>query len=901
MKVKYATAVLFLFASLAFFAFRLADDPFEDLLKKITSYNEDHPQEKVYLHLDKPYYAIGDNIWFKAYLKDILTNQPATWSKVLYVELIDEKDSIKKQIKLPVVSGISWGDFKLPDTLQEGNYRIRAYTQLMRNLGPEFFFDKTVKVGNAWVNKVFTHTAYTFSRQDKEEIVNTIIKFTDDQGKPYGAQNVTYEVRLQNKLAERGKGMTNAQGELSFAFANKQLDSASTGKIKATITLENKQQVVKIIPVKTTSPRLSIQFFPEGGNLVQDIPTKVAIKAVNSAGLGEDVQGSIIDDTGNELFSFQTSHLGMGNFILNPQPGKTYSAKITLKNGSIQTIPLPAILPQGYSLNVNNADSTKITVKILSSQSLLNKGEIKVLIQHNNNVLTVLRTKAEKQVSTFSIPKKDLPSGIVHFTLFNTASQPIADRLVFINNLSDQIDLELKNLKPAYHKREQVPLDFAAQAAGKPAQGSFSVAVTNATSVIPDQDNESNILTSLLLSADLKGYIEKPNYYLRNSDKETMANLDNLLLTQGWSRFLWKDIISGTVKTATYIPEKSLKVSGTITTTGGKPVEKGTVSLFSSTGGVFMTDTLTDAKGRFNFDNLSFGDSTKFVVQARNAKNKKYVEIKLDIIPGQVVTKNKNTGDIEVNVNESIMGYIQQSKNYFDDLNKRGLLERTLLLKEINIVEKKNPAKNSSNLNGAGHADAIITAKDLQSCQNLSQCLQGRVAGLIISNGQAFLTRNTGSGTPMQLVLDGVNLMPQPNILDQINIFDIETIEVLKGASSTAIYGSQGAGGVLIITTKRGGGDMSYSRYSPGIITYIPRGYYAMREFYSPQYTPAQTDQRVDRRSTVYWNPHIPTNPEGIAKFNFYNTDEPGTYRVVIEGMDTEGRLARKVYTYEVK
>lgn len=897
MKAKYLTAVLFLLASMAFFAFKLADDPFEVLLKKLSNYNENNPQEKLYLHLDKPYYAIGDNIWFKAYLKDNLTNQPSEISKAVYVELIDEKDSIKKQIKLPVVSGVSWGDFKLPDTLQEGNYRIRAYTQLMRNLGPDFFFDQTIKIGNAWANKVFTHTSYSFSRKDKEEIVNTTIKFTDQQGAPYGEQQVAYEVRLKNKLAERGKAITNAQGEISFAFNNKELDSAITGKIKATITLGNKQQVSKYIPVKTTSPKLSIQFFPEGGNLVQEIPVKVGIKIVNTAGLGEDVQGNIVDDIGNQLLSFKTTHLGMGNFIINPQPGKTYTAKITLKDGSTQSIPLPTVLKDGYVLNVNNLDSSKVTARILTSTALLTGGELKLVIQHNNNVLTVLKTKTQKQVSTFSIPKKDLPSGIVHFTLFNANNQPIAERLIFINNPADQITLGLKNLNQVYRTRQNMPLEFTARAQGKPAQGSFSVSVTNTAVVTPDEEQESNILTTLLLTSDLKGYVEKPNYYLRNRDTETVANLDNLLLTQGWSRLVWKDITAPANKATTFLPEKNLKVSGTITTSGGKPVEKGRVSLFSSTGGAFMIDTLTDAKGHFSFDNLSFGDSTKFVVQARNAKNKKYVEINLDLVPGQLVTQNKNTGDIEVNVNEAILAYIQKSNSYFDGLNKRGLLERTLVLNQVNIVEKKNPAKNSSNLNGAGHADAIITAKDLGTCINLSQCLQGRVAGLMIRNGKAYLMRS--NNTPMQIIIDGINV--EPEFLDQITPFDVETIEVLKSVGNTSIYGSRGGGGILIITTKRGGGDLNYTRYSPGIITYIPKGYYAMREFYSPQYTPEKPDQRLDQRSTVYWNPHVPTNTDGNAKFNFYNTDEPGTYRVVIEGMDANGYLARKVYTYEVK
>lgn len=94
---------------------------------------------------------------------------------------------------------------------------------------------------------------------------------------------------------------------------------------------------------------------------------------------------------------------------------------------------------------------------------------------------------------------------------------------------------------------------------------------------------------------------------------------------------------------------------------------------------------------------------------------------------------------------------------------------------------------------------------------------------------------------------------------------------------------------------------MGYSRYSPGIITYSPKGYYAAREFYSPQYTPDNKISGEDRRTTVFWTPHILTAADGTAKFNYYNTDQPGTYRIVIEGINDDGHLARKVYTYEVK
>ena len=896
MRTKTLTAIFFLLASTIFLAFRLDDDPFEALLKKLTAYNEEHPQEKVYLHLDKPYYAIGDNIWFKAYVTDNRSNQLSKISTSLYVELISENDSVKKQIKLPLISGLSWGDFKLADTLKEGNYRIRAYTQWMRNAGPDFFFDKTVRIGNAWANKVFTSTTYTFGKKNNTEMVDALIKFTDKDGNPYGAQNVSYEVRLKGKPSGRGKGMTNAQGEVNFSFQNA-TGAPASGEIKTTITLPNKQEIVKVIPVKTTSNSLSVQLFPEGGNLVDNLPSKVAIKAVSASGLGEDVTGTVADSDGTEVLTFSTTHLGMGNFIVNPQPGKTYTAKVKRKDGSTVNVPLPKASPSGYVLSVNNTDTGKVSIKILMSQPLLNQGEMKLVIQQNNTVLTVQKVQSTKQVSALVLPKKDLPSGIIHFTLFTAANLPVAERLIFVNNPADQINASLANLKSSYGLRENVPLELSAKDAGKPTIGSFSVAVTNSSIVTPDPDNETNILSSLLLTSDLKGYVEKPNYYLQNNTRESREHLDNLMLTQGWTRLLWTDLMGNTVKPSAFPPEKSLKVSGTVTTTGGKPVPKGRVSLFSTGGGLFMVDTLTDAQGHFNFDNLVFGDSTKFVVQARNAKNKKYVEINLDIVPGQVVTKNRNTGDVEINVNESIQGYIQKSKAYFDDLNKRGLLERTYLLDQINIVQKKNPAPNSANLNGSGHADQVITAKDLGTCITLSQCLQGRVAGMILRNGRAYLMRN--NGTPMQIIIDGMQV--EPDFLDNITPFDVETIEVLKSVSNTAIYGSRGGGGILIITTKRGGGDLSYSRYSPGIITYAPKGYYPVRQFYSPQYTPENTDKNADRRSTVYWNPHLPTEAGGTAKFNFYNTDEPGTYRIVIEGINEEGHLARKVYTYEVK
>jgi len=137
--------------------------------------------------------------------------------------------------------------------------------------------------------------------------------------------------------------------------------------------------------------------------------------------------------------------------------------------------------------------------------------------------------------------------------------------------------------------------------------------------------------------------------------------------------------------------------------------------------------------------------------------------------------------------------------------------------------------------------------------------------------------------------------------LDNLSPNDIETIEVLRSAGNTAIYGSRGSGGVIIITTKRGGGEVSYNNYAPGIVVVNPKGFAALRDFYSPKYDNATITNRGDFRSTVFWSPQVVSDKDGKAKFDFYNADEAATYRVVIEGIDALGHLGRKVYTYDVK
>ncbi|RYG07490.1 MAG: TonB-dependent receptor, partial [Chitinophagaceae bacterium] len=299
----------------------------------------------------------------------------------------------------------------------------------------------------------------------------------------------------------------------------------------------------------------------------------------------------------------------------------------------------------------------------------------------------------------------------------------------------------------------------------------------------------------------------------------------------------------------------------------------------------------------------AFNDGVRFSIKATSANDKRNVKIAMDDIPGQIVTPSVNAAEVEININESIKTYLKQSVAYFDEQEKRGFLSRVTKLKAVEIIgEKPNKAPNSSNLNGPGTADAVFTADDLKSTASLTQFLNGRVAGLVV---QAGVPSNTRNGLNMTVYVDGVVFFggggsegSQGN-LDDLTVQDIESVEVLKSIAYTTIYGHGGANGVIVITTKKGKASTA-STYAPGMLAYSPKGLFANRQFYSPKYD-TNPDPKPDFRTTVYWNPHLVSDANGKTNINFFNTDQSGTYRILIEGIDGFGNLARKVISYQVK
>ena len=904
--LRIKKASLLLLASLVpvtLFGFiKAGDDPIKKATTQLDKWVAGHPQEKVYLHFDKPYYTVGDNIWFKAYVTVGPRHQLTALSGTLNVELIDDRDSIKQAIKLPLTAGLGSGDLALSDTLAAGSYRIRAYTNWMRNAGPDYFFDKTIRIGNSGSNAVFTKTDYAYATQNGQRTIKASINYANLNGEPYANKEVSYQTQINGKAVDRGKGITDAKGNLQVDFINN-VAQFKQGYIVSRIKISDKSTIVNTIPVKAIAGNVNVQFFPESGNMINALPSRIAFKAVGADGLGKAISGTVVDNNGQEIAKLTTSHLGMGAFIMVPQADKTYTAQVTFDDGSKEILPLPKAVDQGYVLTVNNTlDPDNISIRITASNGLIGS-EVGLVIHSGGDICYATKVKIGNSITAAKVSKQTFPSGIAQLTLFNSTGEAVNERIIFINN-PDKLTLNVTPEQAAFATRGKMKFNITAYAPGdKPALSSLSAAVIDESKVPADETDETTILSSILLSSDIRGYIEKPNYYFADNNEQAGADLDLLMLTQGYRRFEWKQVLNDDFAPPLFTAEKGIRVSGQVMD-GKKPVVGGKVTLFSTKGGMFMVDTLTDENGRFSFDNLEFKDSVKFVVQARTAKNKKYVDVNLDKITMQPVGPNVNAPDIEVNIDNTMLTYLLSNSAFLKEEINAGIGNHNILLKEVTIREKKKPViTTSANLNGPGNADQVLKSDvlDKLGCNTLIQCLEGRLAGVTFRDNKAYSRGliSINSDSPMQIIVDGIYV--EPDFLETLNSRDVSSVEVLKNIAYTGLYGARGAAGVIIVNMKTGADGSYTSKYLPGVVTAAAKGYYQGRAFYSPQYTDPKINAALaDLRSTIYWNPSVVADKDGKASIDFFNAGSKGNYRVVVEGIDNDGHIGRRVYHYKV-
>jgi hypothetical protein len=788
-----------LFAALCvicIYSFSVDDDVIAKVNRQLEKWTENHPIEKVHLHLDKPYYAAGENIWFKAYVTIGSLHKLSDYSGLLNVELINEQDSIKQTLKLQLVDGTAFGDIELPDTLHEGNYRIRAYTRYMLNAGKNYIFDKAISIGNAINNKVFAKASFSYTDKKGADAVNAVINYSDIKGTPYTDKSVDYTVMLNDAVLSKSKGETDSAGNLRIGIAGNTSALLNSGSIVTRVNISKGFVVTKTIPVRALANRADVQFFPEGGNILNGVPAKVAFKAIGTDGLGVDIKGTVTDNTDKTVTEIKTLHLGMGVINYTPKAGNEYYATVLFPDGSKRTVALPKAANDGYMLKISESGADELRVTVATATGTTEA--FSLVGQSGGKVYFSAKGSPGNNVFTAIVSKDKFPTGIVQFTLFSSAGDPLNERLVFVHNPDDRLDIAVSADKETYATRQKVTLNVESKdGEGLPAPGNLSIAVIDETRVPIDENAESNIMASLLLTADLKGYVEQPAYYFNNDTEKTRDDLDVLMLTQGYRRFEWKSVLGDVPSTNRFERETSFTISGRVTTLKGQPVAKGKVRLINYEHGLLKMDTLTDADGRFTFNDMIYVDSIRFLLSARTAKNSKDVLITMDTMRAPPAGQYKSAADFYSAAVSIVNTYADNNKTLYYEQLKYGLGNHVRMLKEVRINDKFNYTKHSSNIRGTGDADQVLTPKDIGlGCRTLPECLQGRIIGVSFKGGKPFSNRN---GLPMAVIIDGIMQDNSPKSASQLvmlNYNDVASIEVIRGGRA-GVYGSGAGSGLL--------------------------------------------------------------------------------------------------------
>lgn len=889
-------------ASIAKAEFSIQDSiPVTTIIEKNSKLTMDFPLEKVYVHTDKPYYAVGDTIWFKAYLTTI-QNLPSPLSKIIYVEIMNEADKIVETLKLQVKNSVASGSLVLPNTrYNQENYHIRAYTQWMLNFSTAYFFTKNLPIGNAISKELSTHISFVGTATDKNQKTKATIQFKDEENKTLKNKKVTWEVEVNYDRISKGKGVTDEYGNLTLEFTSPKDVSLSEGQLITSVEVGKNQFLKATFPLKSTVMTNDVQFFPEGGDLIAGLPSQLAFKAIRSDGLGIELQGDLVDSDGNVLVKLTSQHLGMGKVTFTPELGKIYFANIVFSDGSKGTFTLPKVKTEGISLAVDNSGEENIVISINTNESYLKKNFNKgfyIIGRNGGNVYYAAQSVLKNQIHSASVPKSNFPTGIVQLSVLSTQGKVLSERLAFVRQ-SDTIDFKLNTDQASYKHRQKVKMKLNASNLDQAIKGNFSVSVINEAKVPFSEDQETTIFSSQFLSSDIEGYIEQPNYYFNHVTPERLANLDLLLLTQGYRRYLYADVIADKPLSINFLPEQALSVSGTMRRSDGMPVSNGEV-LLQIPERAFYKDGRTDDKGKFIFTDLAFQDSVEAIINARSSNNAKNLMIQVDGEPYPTISKNINTPDNVLNLDSMMAAYLENSRIQ----NSGGLM-----LQEVQVESKaKKPShRDHSALTGLNMQADYTTEGSQLIGNNLLNSLSS-IMGLTYIDNILYLSRayNSGNRRPVEIYVSGMPV--DVTYLQSIQPSGVESIEVFQDEGMSGINQRSNTLGIVVINLKEVKKGVSLSKqelkdlFPPSnTMKFNPKGYSVERAFYVPKYSGPRTSlQAKDNRSTIHWVPQLITNENGEVEFEYFTADDNGTYRVTVEGIGAEGQIGRAVYRFQV-
>ncbi|HVM87435.1 MAG TPA: hypothetical protein VMT76_04555 [Puia sp.] len=638
------------------------------------------------------------------------------------------------------------------------------------------------------------------------------------------------------------------------------------------------------------SLQYSISFFPEGGNLVYGMQAKLAFKAEDKFGNGIDFDGAVINSKNDTIVHFHPLKFGIGNFVFTPLTGEQYKAVIRTMDGRLTYSKLTEIYDKGYVMMLKDTLNNRICINVKASADFVNFPCF-LFVHDGKHVKYAQMQYLSDGQAIFIIAKEDLDEGVSYFTLFNKDKHPVCERLYF-KRPSVELILDAKPDNDKYGIRKKVAIDLSIKdMAGNPGEANMSMSVYKLDST-PTVD-ENSIVNYLSLTSCLKGNVQSPEYYMQSNDSDVALATDNLMLTHGWRRFKWENILQD--KTTTmfeFAPENEghIIIGRVINKSSGLPAAGISTYLSVPAKRFILEGAVSNQDGIVHYDLKDFFGADEVVVQTANSDDSNY---RIDI-----------ASPFSEKFSSLNLPKFKPAKSLDHLLTAQSISIQVQNVYESQQLQKFYTHKMTDSTVFYGKPDQKYFLDDYTRFTTMEEVMREYITNITVRKHEGHF-RFRVLNYPYKLffeidpmvLIDGV---PVSNI-DKVMAFDPLKIKKIELMNRRYFLGPLVMDGIISYTTYNG--DLAGFQFDPNVFILKYQGLQLQREFYSPVYdTKEKEESRLpDFRNVLFWSPDVNIDKNGKAQVSFYSSDEKGKYIGIIQGISDDGKAVYKNFYFDVK
>lgn len=665
----------------------------------------------------------------------------------------------------------------------------------------------------------------------------------------------------------------------------------------------------------TTNKTVSLQFFAEGGDVIEGVVNTVAFKANYNDGMPFSIDGVIKkQETGEVMMPLKPLHDGMGKFDLNFQAGDKYYAEWLDNNGIKQQTMLPDAKARGVSLKLS-IQKDKLYFNL---QNKTGADSLHVLMYMYQKIFYKTNL-AIKPTDPFTgmVPVTGLPSGTMQLTVFDASWQPVAERVAFINNDNFTINAAVNTIEKSTQKRGKNILDIIVP---DTLPANMSLSITDA-----DMNNEiasNTIVTDLLLKGDLKGYIHNPAFYFtNNTDAVLKSKLDLVMLTHGWRRYNWADMMVRKTPAIKFVPDEYLGVYGQVAKAvidNNDKEEMVNLMIKTADSLSYFYSIRPEPTGILKQTGLVFYDSARVYYSFnKNKINNKQIALGKFNFTYPIARSINNYRDhlftdaavVDININNSLYQYYLgrdsvkkfNAQKTLSSVTVKSKSRRTSWQNDPLVKMDERYASGMFSGGATGYSFDVMHDEKAWTKLDMFNYIRGTIPGLMIGNFDLINGRSLTYGTDMN------GPVPVLVYIDEheMTLNDLETLSLSQVAYIKFIptFAGRGPDGdkvrrfinPAISVYTRKGDDLIDRRPTDKDLGLIKiAGYSPIKEFYSPDYAQTNTEAATDARTTLLWMPYVLTDKVNRkVPVTFYNNDFTKRMRVVLEGINDQGKMIR--------